>query len=130
MDAQRDWGFAAEFVEGMYRMLEHHTPDTFVLATGQTQTVRSFVELAFKAVGEEIAWRGTGVDEVGVEVKSGKTRVRINPKFFRPAEVELLLGDFTKARTELGWAPKTSLEDLCGLMVAADIKRNERGASF
>jgi GDPmannose 4,6-dehydratase len=130
LDAQRDWGFAAEYVEGMRRMLEHPTPGDYVLATGKTSTVRSFVELAFKAVGVEIRWTGSGVDEVGHDAASGELRVRVNPRYFRAAEVELLLGDPSRAKHDLGWEAKTSLEELCAMMVEADLARNARGVSF
>jgi len=130
LDALRDWGFAGEYVDGMWRMLQHTEPDTFVLATGQTQSVRRFVELAFAAAGIAIGWRGTGVDEVGVDTGSGATRVRINPAFYRPAEVEVLLGNPAKARDRLGWATTTTLETLCRSMVDADLVRVDRGISF
>lgn len=130
LDAKRDWGYAAEYVEGMHRILEHHTPDTFVLATNKTSTVRSFVELTFRALGIELAWRGAGVEETGVDVKTGRTLVQVNPKYFRPAEVELLLGNPGKAKRELGWEATTSLETLCRMMVDADMRRNKSGASF
>lgn len=130
LDAKRDWGYAEEYCEGMHLMLQHDVPDTFVLATNRTETVRSFVELTFKALDISIAWRGQGVDEVGVDQKTDKTLVRINPRFYRPAEVELLLGDASKARQALGWTPKTSLEELCRLMVEADMRRNHAGISF
>jgi len=130
MDAKRDWGFAKEYVEGMWRMLQADQPDTFVLATNRTETVRDFVRLAAKAAGIELAFKGTAEAEVGVDTRSGKTLVRINPKFYRPAEVELLIGDPEKAKRELGWSPSTSLEQLCDMMVAADLRRNETGFSF
>jgi GDPmannose 4,6-dehydratase len=130
LDAKRDWGYAEEYCHGMYLMMQHTVPDTFVLATGRTETVRNFVEQAFRAVDVSIAWKGQGVDEVGVDERSGKTLVRINPRFFRPSEVELLLGDYAKAKTQLGWEPETSLEDLCRMMVEADLRRNEAGVSF
>lgn len=130
LDAKRDWGYAAEYVEGMYQMLEHSEPGNYVLATNQTHTVRSFVELAFKAVGIEIGWKGEGVDEVGVEVATGRCLVRINPRYFRPAEVELLLGDASRAKRDFGWEATTSLESLCQMMVEADLARNLRGQSF
>lgn len=130
IDAKRDWGFAKEYVQGMWRMLQVDQPDTFVLATNRTETVRDFVRLAAQAVGFEFEFRGEGVDEVGVDVTSGKTIVRINPKFYRPAEVELLIGDPSKAERILGWKPQTSLEQLCRMMVEADLRRNEAGFSF
>ena len=130
LDAKRDWGYAAEYVEGMWRMLQAEQPDTFVLATGRTETVRDFATLAFKAVGIGIEWKGEDQDEVGIRTDTGQTIVRINPKFYRPAEVEMLIGDAAHARDVLGWQAKTSLEDLCRMMVEADLKRVERGVSF
>lgn len=130
LDAKRDWGFAKEYVEGMWKMLQVDTPDTYVLATNRTETVRDFVSMAFKAVGTTIDWRGTGENETGVDATTGKTVVRINPKFYRPAEVELLIGNPSKAKEKLGWEPKTTLEQLCQMMVEADIRRNEIGFSF
>jgi GDPmannose 4,6-dehydratase len=130
MDARRDWGFAKDYVEGMRLILQHDVPDTFVLATNRTETVRSFVELAFRHVDVEIVWQGTGVDEIGIDRRTGRRLVGINPRFHRPAEVDLLIGDASKAERELGWRSSTGLEELCGLMVAADLKRNEQGHSF
>jgi len=130
LDAKRDWGFAKEYVEGMWRMLQIEKPGTYVLATNRTETVRDFVTMAGKAAGFDLAWQGAAEKEVGVDRKSGKTLVRLNPKFCRPAEVELLIGNPEKARRELGWEPKTRLEELCQMMVEADIRRNERGVSF
>jgi GDPmannose 4,6-dehydratase len=130
LDAKRDWGFAKEYVEGMWRMLQVDEPDTFVLATGRTETVRDFVSMAFKASGVDIEWKGSGENERGIDANSGVERVRINPRFYRPAEVELLIGDAAKARQKLGWQASTSLEQLCQMMVQADLRRNERGASF
>ena len=130
MDAKRDWGFAKEYVEGMYLMLQAEKPDTYVLATNRTETVRDFVTMAGKAVGFDLAWQGTAENEVGVDRKTGKTLVRVNPKFYRPAEVELLIGNAEKAKRELGWAPTTSLEALCQMMVEADVRRNEKGMTF
>ncbi len=130
LDAKRDWGYAKEYVEGMWRMLQADQADTFVLATGRTETVREFVTMAGRGAGYEITWFGTGEQEVGVDKKSGKTLVRINPKFYRPAEVELLIGNPEKATRELGWAPAITLEQLCSMMVTADIRRNEAGFSF
>lgn len=122
LDAKRDWGYAKEYVDGMWRMLQHDTPDTFVLATGKTHKVRDFVELAAKNAGLELEWQGHGLEEVGIA--RGKPIVRINPKFYRPAEVELLIGNPAKAERELGWKAQTGLEDLCRMMVEADLKRN------
>lgn len=130
LDAKRDWGYAMEYVEGMWRMLQADEPDTFVLATNQTQSVREFVSMAFKAVDIQLDWRGEGVQEVGVDAVSGRQLVRINEKFYRPAEVDLLIGDPEKARKVLGWEPQTDLQTLCKMMVDADLARNEKGFSF
>jgi GDPmannose 4,6-dehydratase len=130
MDAKRDWGFAKEYVEGMWRILQADEPGTYVLATNRTETVRDFVTMAFKAAGIAIEWKGEAENETGHDAKTGKTLVRVNPKFYRPAEVELLIGNPAKATKELGWAPKTTLEELCQLMVDADLRRNEIGFSF
>lgn len=130
MDAKRDWGFAKEYVEGMWRMLQADKPDTYVLATNRTETVRDFVSMAAKAAGFDLAFEGKDEAEIGVDRNTGKTIVRVNPKFYRPAEVELLIGNPEKAKRELGWEPKTTLEQLCQMMVEADLRRNEQGASF
>ena len=130
LDAKRDWGFAKEYVEGMWRMLQADKPDTYVLATNRTETVRDFVSMAGKAAGFDLAWEGKAEQEVGIDRKSGKTLVRVNPQFYRPAEVELLIGNPEKAKRKLGWAPKTTLEQLCQMMVEADFVRNQRGFSF
>ena len=130
MDAKRDWGFAKEYVEGMWRMLQAEQPDTFVLATNRTETVRDFVTMAFKAADIQLNWVGEGENETASCARSGKLLVRVNPKFYRPAEVELLIGDPAKAKKVLAWEPKTTLEELCQMMVEADLRRNENGASF
>ncbi len=130
LDAKRDWGFAKDYVEGMWRMLQADEPDTFVLATNRTETVRDFVELAFAAVDVALEWSGKEEDEIGVCKKTGRTLVKVNPEFYRPAEVDLLIGDPAKAKQVLGWEPKTTLEELCDMMVKADLVRNEKGASF
>jgi GDPmannose 4,6-dehydratase len=130
LDARRDWGYAQEYVEGMHRMLQAPEPDTFVLATGRTETVRDFATMAFRAAGIEIAWRGEGLNETAIDAASGKTVVRINRRFYRPAEVDLLIGDATKAREKLGWSSRTTLEELCRMMVEADLRRNERGGAI
>lgn len=130
MDAKRDWGFAKDYVEGMWRMLQADTPDTFVLATNRTETVRDFVTMAFKGAGIELRFEGEGENEVAVDCESGRTLVRISPKFYRPAEVDLLIGDPAKAKEVLGWEPTTTLEQLCAMMVEADLERNAKGISF
>ena len=130
LDAKRDWGYAQEYVEGMWRILQAEQPDTFVLATGRTETVRDFVRMAFLAVGITLDFRGAGDAEVAVDSASGKTLVRVNPRFYRPAEVELLIGDPSKARAQLGWQATTSLEALCQMMVEADLRRVTNGFSF
>jgi GDPmannose 4,6-dehydratase len=130
MDAKRDWGFAKEYVEGMWRMLQADEADTFVLATNRTETVRDFVFMAFKAAGIHVEFKGLAEEEIGFDTATGKTVVRVNPKFYRPAEVELLIGNPQKAKEKLGWEPKTTLEELCAMMIQADLQRNERGFSF
>jgi GDPmannose 4,6-dehydratase len=121
LEAKRDWGHAKDYVEGMHMILQADTPDDFVLATGETRSVREFVELAFAEVGRTIEWRGKGIDESGVDKKSGKTVVRIDPTYFRPTEVDLLIGDASKARQKLGWKPKTTFRQLVKDMVARDL---------
>ena len=130
IDAKRDWGYAKEYVEGMWRMMQADVPDTFVLATNRTETVRDFVTMAFKAIDVRLEWRGTAEQEIGVDSATGKTRVQVNPKFYRPAEVELLIGNPAKAREQLGWEAPTTLEQLCAMMVEADLRRNKLGFSF
>ena len=130
IDAKRDWGFAKEYVEGMWRMLQADEPGVFVLATNRTETVRDFVTLAFKAVDVELQWEGSGEQEQATDAATGKVVVRVNPKFYRPAEVDLLIGDPQKAKDVLGWEPKTTLEQLCRMMVDADMRRNQQGFSF
>jgi GDPmannose 4,6-dehydratase len=130
LDAKRDWGYAREYVEGMWRMLQADQPDTYVLATNRTETVRDFVTMAFKGAGIDIEWKGQGEEETGHCGRTGKLLVRISPKFYRPAEVELLIGDPAKAQRELGWKAQTTLEQLCQMMVDADLRRNELGFSF
>ncbi|WP_457937218.1 GDP-mannose 4,6-dehydratase [Aeromonas veronii] len=130
LDAKRDWGFAKEYVEGMWRMLQADKPDTFVLATNRTETVRDFVAMAFKAAGFTLRFEGEAEQEVGIDVATGKVLVKVNPKFYRPAEVELLIGTPAKAKEVLGWEPKTTLEELCQMMVNEDLRRNQQGFSF
>lgn len=121
MDAKRDWGHAEEYVYGMWLMLQQDVPDDFVLATGETHTVREFVELAFKSIGHSITWSGDGINEIGTD-ETGRIVIRMNPKFYRPAEVELLIGNPTKAKTVLGWSPKITFEQLVNRMMVADSK--------
>jgi len=130
LDAKRDWGFAKEYVEGMYLMLQASKPDTYVLATNRTESVRDFVRMAFKAIDIELEFQGSGESEIAIDKATGKTVVRVNPKFYRPAEVELLIGNPEKAKNELGWEPKTTLEELCAMMVKEDLRRNEAGFFF
>lgn len=130
LDAQRDWGYAKEYVDGMYKMLQHDTAETFVLATNKTYTVKTFVELSFKQIEIDLVWKGTGVDEKGYNAKTNELLVEINPAFFRPAEVELLIGSAQKANELLNWNPETNLEQLCSIMVEADLRRNTNGFSF
>jgi GDPmannose 4,6-dehydratase len=130
LDAKRDWGYAKEYVEGMWRMLQADRPDTFVLATNRTETVRDFVRMAAKAAGFDLAFEGQAESEVGIDRATGKTLVRVNPKFYRPAEVELLIGNPAKAREVLGWEAHTTLEALCQMMVEADLRRNRDGRSL
>ena len=129
LDACRDWGYAQEYVEGMWKMMQIDTPDTFVLAAGRTKTVREFVQMSFAAAGINIEFSGTERNEVGINADTGETILRINPAFYRPAEVELLIGDASKARDMLNWHPATDLEQLCTMMVAADLKRQSSDAS-
>lgn len=127
MNAKRDWGYARDYVECMWLMLQHHTPEDFVIATGETHTVREFTTLAFKEVGIEINWVGEGVDEKGIDASTGKVLIEVDPKYFRPTEVELLLGDPTKAKTLLGWNPtQTSFKELVKIMIKSDMKLVER----
>lgn len=122
LDAKRDWGFAGDYVYGMWLILQQEKPQDYVLATNETHTVREFVELAFAEVGIEIEWKGTGVDEKGYDKETGKLLLDVNPRYFRPAEVELLWGDATKAERELGWERKISFKNLVSMMVDADMK--------
>ena len=123
MDAKRDWGYAKDYVEGMWRMLQQDKPDDYVLATGEQKTVREFVEIAFKHCGINLQWQGSGVEEQGIDPKTGKVLVDVNPKYFRPAEVETLLGDCSRAKKELGWTPKTSFRELVEMMIENDLQR-------
>lgn len=130
LDAKRDWGFAREYVEGMWRMLQADEPDTFVLATNRSETVRDFVKMAFSAAGMEVEFCGNGEDETAIDRATRKTVMRIDPEFYRPAEVDLLIGSPAKARAKLGWSPKATLEELCRMMVEADLRRNSANFSF
>ena len=130
MDAKRDWGYAKDYIEGMYLMLQADKPDTYVLATNRTETVRDFVAMAFKAIDVELEWKGSEENETATDKATGKVVVKVNPKFYRPAEVDLLIGNPEKAKKELGWEPKCTLEELCDMMVKADLRRNEAGFSF
>jgi GDPmannose 4,6-dehydratase len=127
LDARRDWGFARDYVDGMYKMLQADRPDTFVLATGRTETVRDFVTMSFRHAGMEIKWSGTGESEIGTDIHTGAVRIRVNPQFYRPAEVDLLIGDPAKAERVLGWKADTNLEQLCASMVEADLRRVKNG---
>ena len=129
LDAKRDWGYAKEYVEGMHAMLQAPTPDTFVLATGVTTTVRDFVKLSFEALDIGIKFEGEGINEVGLN-DNDDVIVKINPAFFRPAEVDLLIGDASKAKQKLGWSAKTDLKELCDMMIKADLRRIEAGFEF
>ncbi len=121
LDAKRDWGFAGDYVEAMWLMLQQDEPDDLVIATGETHSVREFVELAFGEVGIEIEWQGEGVDEVGLDAATGDVLVEIDPRYYRPTEVELLLGDPTKAKEKLGWEAKVGLRELVKMMVEGDM---------
>jgi GDPmannose 4,6-dehydratase len=128
LNAQRDWGYAGEFVEGMWRILQADEPDTYILATGTTHTVRSFATMAFKAVGIPIDWVGSGVDERGISAEDGRVLVRVDPTYYRPTEVDVLIGSPEKARRKLGWEPVTTIEKLCQMMVKADLRRHRSSA--
>ncbi|ARN74949.1 GDP-mannose 4,6-dehydratase [Oceanicoccus sagamiensis] len=130
LDAKRDWGYAKDYVEGMWRILQSDKPDTFVLATNRTETVRDFVDMAFKAVDISLEWQGKEEHEIGICTATNKTLVRVNPQFYRPAEVELLIGDASKAKDILGWTAETTLEQLCSMMVEADLRRNANGRGY
>jgi GDPmannose 4,6-dehydratase len=126
LDAKRDWGFAKDYVEAMWLILQQDRAEDFVIATGKTTKVRDFVSEAFKEIGIEIEWQGSGVEEKGIDKATGKILVEVDPRYFRPTEVELLLGDPSKARAKLGWEPKTTLSELVSMMVQEDLKAAER----
>ena len=126
LDAKRDWGHARDYVEGMWLMMQQDQPDDYVLATGETHSVREFVEIAFSEVGKTIKWEGAGENEVGIDAASGEKLVQIDPRYFRPTEVDLLIGDPSKAKEKLGWSHKTQFKDLVKEMVAADIDAVEQ----
>lgn len=130
LDAKRDWGFAPEYVEGMWQMLQADTADSYVLATNRSETVRTFASLAASAAGFDLEWSGHAETEIGTDRRSGKILVKVNPEFYRPAEIKALIGNPQKAMAKLGWTPKTPLEAICTMMVEADIRRNQQGASF
>uniref|UniRef100_A0A914X8N2 GDP-mannose 4,6-dehydratase n=1 Tax=Plectus sambesii TaxID=2011161 RepID=A0A914X8N2_9BILA len=122
LNSKRDWGHAKEYVEAMWLILQQDEPDDFVIATGKFYSVRQFVEYAFDEIGKKIVWEGEGVNEIGKESDTGIVRVKVNPKYYRPTEVEELIGDASKAKKKLGWEPKISLEELVKEMVASDLK--------
>ena len=130
LEAKRDWGFAREYVEGMWRMLQADEPDTYVLATNRTETVRDFVRMAFKAAEIDVEFSGEHEQELAIDTATGKTVMQVDRHFYRPAEVDLLIGDPAKAKEKLHWEPQTSLEELCRMMVEADLRRNQVGFSF
>lgn len=130
LDAQRDWGFAEDYVIGMHAMLQAEQPDTFVLATGRTQSIRDFVNMSFAAVDINIEWSGSGTEEFATDSASGHKVVTVNPRFYRPAEVDILIGDASKAKRILNWSPQVELEELCQMMVEADLHRNQTGRSY
>ncbi len=128
LDAKRDWGHARDYVEAMWKILQHDEPDDFVIATGETHSVREFAELAFREVGFDIQWQGSGIEEKGIDSKTGKVLIQIDPKYFRPTEVDILQGDAGKAREKLGWKPKVSFEQLVSEMVKEDLRLFEMDA--
>jgi GDPmannose 4,6-dehydratase len=130
LQAKRDWGHAKDYVEGMWRMLQTGKPDTYVLATARSESIQDFVTMAFEIAGTPIEWQGIGEDQVARDKATGKKLVVVNPRLYRPAEVDFLIGDASKAKAELDWEPATTLEQLCSLMVEADMRRNESGFSF
>jgi GDPmannose 4,6-dehydratase len=130
LDAKRDWGFAGDYVEGMWRIVQHELPDDFVLATGETHSVREFCQLCFQRLGYSLAFRGSGVDEVGFDAATGKDLIAIDPVYFRPTEVDVLLGDPTKAREVLGWSPRVRFQELVQMMTDSDLKAVQSNQPF
>lgn len=126
LDAKRDWGYAKDYVEAMYLILQQDSPDDYVIGTGETHSVKTFVELAFKEVGIEVSWQGIGVDEKGLDSATGRILVEVDPRYYRPTEVELLWSDPSKAMNKLGWKPQTTLHELCSMMVREDLKAAQR----
>ena len=126
LNAKRDWGYAKDYVEAMWMMLQSPSPEDYVIATGETHSVREFCEHAFRALGIEIEWKGEGVNEVGIDKARGKEIIGVNPQYFRPSEIDILIGDSSKAKKELGWKPKITFEELVKIMVDADFKRIEK----
>jgi GDPmannose 4,6-dehydratase len=122
IDAKRDWGYAGDYIEAMWLMLQQKEPEDFVIATGAATTVRDFISLAFAEAGIPLEWQGKGIDEKGIDRNTGKTLVEIDPRYFRPAEVDVLIGDASKAREKLGWKPKTGLSSLITMMVTSDME--------
>ena len=123
LDSRRDWGYAPEYVEGMWRIMQAGEPEDYVLATNETHTVKEFIEETFRVLGEQVTWEGSGIDEKGILESTGKTVVAIDPRYFRPTEVDLLIGDYSKARKNLGWEPKTRFTDLVRIMAEADFEK-------
>jgi GDPmannose 4,6-dehydratase len=126
LEAKRDWGYAPEYVEAIYLMMQQEKPDDYVIATGENHSVREFVERAFECVGMELCWEGRGIDEKGIEKSSGKVVVEVSPELLRPAEVDVLCGDYSKAQVQLGWKPRTSFEELVRIMVERDLERAQK----
>jgi len=124
MDAKRDWGYAKEYVDGMWRILQAPMADNYVLATNETHSVKEWIEVCFSFIGREIVWEGKDENETGKDAKTGKLLVKVNPAFFRPAEVDMLIGDYSKAKRELGWEPKVKYKELAEIMLKRDIERN------
>ena len=121
MNAKRDWGHAKDFVHGMWQILQNNKADDFVLATGQSYTVRDFCEIAFNEIGITLGWKGSGIDEIGIDIKNGKQLIQVDKRYFRPTEVDYLEGDFSKAREQLKWYPKISFKEMISEMVQSDI---------